>query len=56
MRNTQYRIELSVHKPSVFNTIYTILSRVNCPNGLLSKLKLITKGVFKEKFKKEQCY
>ena len=29
----QYSIELSVHKqPSVFNTTYTIQSRVNCPN------------------------
>ena len=33
MRNTQYRIELCVNKqPSVFNTTYTIQSRVNCPN------------------------
>ena len=34
IRNTQYRIALSVHKqPSAFNTIYTIQSRVNCPNS-----------------------
>ena len=33
MQNTQYNLELSVHKqPSVFNTIYTIQCRVNCPN------------------------
>ena len=33
IRNTQYRIELSVHKQlSVFNTTYTIQSRVDCPN------------------------
>ena len=33
MRNTQYSIELSVHKqPRVFNTTYTIQCRVNCPN------------------------
>ena len=32
MRNTQYNIELSVHKqPSVFNTTYAIQCRVNCP-------------------------
>ena len=32
MWNTQYSIELSVHKqPSVFNTTYTIQSHVNCP-------------------------
>ena len=31
MRNTQYSIQLSVHKqPSVFNTTYTIQSRMNC--------------------------
>ena len=31
MRNTQYSIELSVHKqPSVFNTTYTLQSQVNC--------------------------
>ena len=30
MRNTQYLIELTIHKqPSVFNTTYTIQSRVN---------------------------
>ena len=32
MRNTQYSIELSVHKQaSVFNTTYTIQCRVNWP-------------------------
>ena len=32
MRNTQYSIQLSVHKqPSIFNTTYRIQSRVNCP-------------------------
>ena len=32
MRNTQYSIELSVHKqPSVFNTTNAIQCRVNCP-------------------------
>ena len=31
MLNTQYNIELSVHKqPSVFNTTYTIKCRINC--------------------------
>ena len=31
MRNTQYSIALNVHKqPKVFNTTYTIQSRVNC--------------------------
>ena len=34
MWNTQYSIELSVHKqPSVFNTTYTMQCRVNCPNA-----------------------
>ena len=33
IRNTQYSTALSVHKqPSVFNTTYTIQSRVNCSN------------------------
>ena len=33
MRNTQYSIELSVHKqPSVFNTTHTIQCCVNFPN------------------------
>ena len=32
MRNTPYSIHLNVHKhPRVFNTTYTIHSRVNCP-------------------------
>ena len=32
MRNTQYSIELSVHKQaSVFNTTYTTQCRMNCP-------------------------
>ena len=35
MRNTQYRIKLSVHKqPSAFNITYTIQCRVNCPSIL----------------------
>ena len=38
MRNIEYSIELSVHKqPSVFNTTYTIQSRVNCPNVCIQK-------------------
>ena len=43
MRNTQYSIELSVHKqPSVFNTIYTIQCCVNCPKMRPnSKIKFI---------------
>ena len=33
MRNTQYSIDLSVHKhPRVYNTTYKIQSRVNCPS------------------------
>ena len=36
MPNTQYSKELRVHKhPSVFNTTYTIQSRVNCPNKII---------------------
>ena len=44
IRRTQYSIELSVHKqPKVFNTTYTIQSRVNCPNNnhLLVYLMLV---------------
>ena len=38
MQNTQYNIELGVHKqPSVFNTMYTVQSRVNCPNMIMIK-------------------
>ena len=38
MRNTQYSIELSVHKqPRVFKATYTIQSRVNCPNTFCSE-------------------
>ena len=41
MRNIQYSIELSVHKqPSVFNTTYTIQSRVNCLKYILQMIYL----------------
>ena len=57
MRNTQYNIELSVHKqPSVFNTTYTIQCRVNCPNNLIHgllreiHLRLVIVFVYREDF------
>ena len=46
MRNTQYSIELSVHKqPSVFNTTYTIQSRVNCLIVFILVTKITSKKV-----------
>ena len=43
IQNTQYSIELSIHKPpSAFNTTYTIQSRVNCSNMLTSILPTYT--------------
>ena len=47
MRNTQYSIELSVHKqPSVFSTTYTIQCRVNCPNisGMIENKEILVKN------------
>ena len=47
IRNTQYSIELSVHKlPSVFNTTYTIQSRVNCPNNNKNVTNISLKRIF----------
>ena len=41
MWNTQYSIELNVHKqPSVFKTTYTVQCRVNCPNVCKSEKKI----------------
>ena len=45
MQNTQYHRALCVHKqPCVFNTTYTIRSRVNCPsveqNRVTQELKI----------------
>ena len=43
MRNTQYNIELSVHKqPSEFNATYTIQCRVKCLNDYFSLKSTIT--------------
>ena len=43
MRNTQYSIELSVHKQaSVFNTTYTIQCHVNCQNVYIVIILLYT--------------
>ena len=43
MGNTQYSIDLSVHKhPRVFNKTYTIQSRVNCPNYSIQCCEHIT--------------
>ena len=49
IRNAQCSIALSVHKqPSVFNTTYTIESRVNCVSILV---KSLIKNIYRHRFK-----